>query len=122
MGKISLENKTSEAQMLRLLEEERERKRRNEGEEIVLRAMGKAIEKALELAVYFQGQEEFKVRIGTGTVSVVDDIVEVDDEGGGDGGGGGDKMDTGEKDIEGEEVPETQIRRTSMLEVGIRSR
>ena len=113
-GKISLEHKSSEAQMLHALGEEQERHRRNEGEEILLRGTGRAIEKTLGFALYFSGQDDTTVRIGTGTVAVVDDIIE--------------KERSSEEDLmevdaqSGADIPETQVRRTSMLEVGIRSR
>ncbi|KAI9716122.1 MAG: hypothetical protein M1812_005550 [Candelaria pacifica] len=48
-----------------------------EQEEVVLKATGKAIEKAMGLALFFQGQEDCKVRIRTGSVMVVDDIMEI---------------------------------------------
>ena len=107
LGKISLEQKNSEHAMLNALAEEKERKRRHEGEEIMLRATGKAIEKLLGIALFFSGQEDVKIGLKTGTVSVVDDIVEKDEN--------------AEQDVKGD-IPETQIRRTSMLEVGVRSK
>ena len=111
LGKISLDNKFSEKELLRALESEQERRRRKEGEEVLLKATGKAIDKTLGLALFFSSQDDLAVRIGTGTVSVVDDVVEKD-------GAGEDAMDVDDQ----EEVPEIQIRRTSMLEVGIRSK
>ncbi len=64
-----------------------------------VKATGKAIEKALQVALYFQGQEDCLVRLRTGSVDDVDDVIA--------------------KEGEEEDVPETRIRRTSMLEVGI---
>ncbi|KAK5070702.1 hypothetical protein LTR16_009311 [Cryomyces antarcticus] len=46
-------------------------------EEVVLKATGKAIEKALNLGLFFQGQEDCKVRIRTGSVAAIDDIVPI---------------------------------------------
>ena len=111
MGKISLNNTQSEGVLLRALGNEEERRRRKAGEEILLRASGKAIEKTMGLALFFSNQNDTAVRIGTGTVSVVDDIVEKEEQ----------VEDVMAMDNQ-EEVPETQIRRTSMLEVGIRSK
>ena len=111
MGRISLNNRESERGLLRALGDEQERRRRNEGEEILLRATGKAIDKTMGLALFFSNQNDTTVRIGTGTVSVVDDIVEKEEQ-------AEDPMAVDEQD----EIPETQIRRTSMLEVGIRSK
>ena len=111
MGKISLNNTQSERVLLRALGDEEERRRRKEGEEILLRATGKAIEKTMGLALFFSNQNDTAVRIGTGSVSVVDDIVEKEEQ-----------VEDAMAVDDQEELPETQIRRTSMLEVGIRSK
>lgn len=74
-----------------------------EAEEVLVKATGKAIEKALRVALYFQGQDDCLVRLRTGSVGAVDDLLVQEGE-------------------EAEGVPETRIRRTSMLEVGISSR
>ncbi|KAK4965657.1 hypothetical protein LTR66_012096 [Elasticomyces elasticus] len=52
--------------------------RRRDGEKVVLKATGKAIEKALGIGLWFQSKEEYRVRITTGSVGAIDDIVEVD--------------------------------------------
>ena len=44
------------------------------GEEVVLRAAGKAIQKCLELGLWFQQREEYAVRLVTGSVGAIDDI------------------------------------------------
>jgi ribonuclease P/MRP protein subunit POP7 len=78
------------------------REKGKEPEEVLVKATGKAIEKALRIALYFQGQEDCAVRLRTGSVGAVDDVL------------------VKERGEEGEEdVPETRIRMTSMLEVGI---
>jgi ribonuclease P/MRP protein subunit POP7 len=69
-------------------------------EEVVMKATGKAIEKAMQLALYWQGQEDVLVRVRTGSVGAVDDVVGV---GSGDGG----------------EVEESRVRRVSCLEVAV---
>jgi len=74
-------------------------------EEVLVKATGKAIEKALRVALFFQGQEDCVVRLRTGSVGAVDDVFV--EEGDADG------------EEEGEDFPETRVRRTSMLEVGI---
>jgi len=76
-------------------------KKRSEanGEEIVIKGTGRAIEKVLRLATWWQGQDDVKVVLRTGSVGAVDDIV-------------------GE---EGEEEG-SRVRRTSSLELGIRLR
>ncbi|KAI9857694.1 MAG: hypothetical protein M1813_008115 [Trichoglossum hirsutum] len=48
-----------------------------EPEEVCLKATARAIEKALNLAIFFQSQGDCRVRIRTGSVGVVDDIIEV---------------------------------------------
>jgi ribonuclease P/MRP protein subunit POP7 len=74
-------------------------------EEVLVKATGKAIEKALRVALFFQEQEDCLVRLRTGSVGAVDDILVQEGDADGEG--------------EGEDVPETRVRRTSMLEVGI---
>ncbi|KAI9670725.1 MAG: hypothetical protein M1817_003835 [Caeruleum heppii] len=109
--------------------------RGGEREEVLLKATAKAIEKALGLALYFQGQEDCRVRLRTGSVGAVDDILEIkpkgrpnDKEGNAGGGPNGDEHDEGgttatletkPQKSDDEELPETQIRHTSMIEVGI---
>ncbi|KAI9769394.1 MAG: hypothetical protein M1840_004096 [Geoglossum simile] len=122
------------------------RKGKGETEEVSLKATAKAIEKALNLAIFFQGQEDCRVRIKTGSVGVVDDIVETEREtkqsessnpkqghslkrkrsesDAGDNnasaGRATDKPATEvepEDGVEKEELPETRVRKTSMVEV-----
>ncbi|KAK4555236.1 hypothetical protein LTR86_007532 [Recurvomyces mirabilis] len=49
------------------------------GEEVVIKATGKAIQKAMQLGLWFQQREEYLVRLRTGSVGAVDDI-ELDEE------------------------------------------
>ena len=91
--------------------------RKGVAEEVFLRGTGKAIARALELGLWFQGQEGYRVRVKTGTVCAVDDIVERDDVE--DAQEGDESMDVGSK--EAEEVQETRIRRLSMVEIGVSS-
>jgi ribonuclease P/MRP protein subunit POP7 len=51
-----------------------------EAEEVVLKATNRAIEKALSLCVFFQGRGNLRVKVRTGSVGAVDDIVEEDEE------------------------------------------
>lgn len=48
---------------------------RTESEPVLVKATGKAIEKALNLALFLQKQKIYHVKITTGTVSAVDDLV-----------------------------------------------
>lgn len=76
-------------------------------EEVVLKATNRAIENVLGLALYFQGQDDCTVRLRTGSVGVVDDVVERD--GVVDGGGEGEE----------EELPESRVRNCSVVEAAI---
>ena len=73
MGKVDLvEGKGSDRAKIKAT-----RKREGgEPEEVVLKATGKAIEKVLGLAVFFEGAGDCRVRVKTGTVGVIDDIIE----------------------------------------------
>lgn len=76
-------------------------------EEVLVKGTGKAIDRCLQIGLYFQGQEDCDVRLRTGSVGAIDDVVA-----------------TGEGGLEGDEavVEETRVRRTSVLEVGVRLR
>ena len=75
-------------------------------EAVVLKATNRAIENVLGLALYFQGQEDCIVRLRTGSVGVVDDIVEKE----------GDEA-LGQE--EAEELPESRVRKCSVVEVAV---
>ncbi|KAH7333077.1 Rpp20 subunit of nuclear RNase MRP and P-domain-containing protein [Rhexocercosporidium sp. MPI-PUGE-AT-0058] len=72
-------------------------------EEVVIKGTGRAIEKVVRLAAWWDGQSDVRVVVRTGSVGAVDDIIQEDGEGGG-------------------EVEESRVRRVSCLEVGIRLR
>ena len=71
------------------------------GEEVFVKATGRAIERALGVGVYFQGESDCRVRVEMGSVVAVDDV-EV-----GEGGG------------EDEDVPETRMRMVSSVTVAV---
>jgi ribonuclease P/MRP protein subunit POP7 len=75
-----------------------------DGEKVYVKATGRAIPRALELGVAFQGEEEWVVRVEMGSVRAIDDI---DVQTG-----------TGEEGVD-EEVPETRIRNVSSVTVSI---
>ncbi|KAI5204941.1 hypothetical protein AUEXF2481DRAFT_5030 [Aureobasidium subglaciale EXF-2481] len=77
---------------------------KHEQDEIVLKGTGKAIAKALSLALWFQQRSEYNVRIETGTVGAIDDIVPPEDE--------DEAMKDGEEDI-----PESRIRYASTVQI-----
>ena len=51
-------------------------------EEVMLKATGKAIQKCLELGLWFQQREEYRVRLETRSVAAIDDIAVNEDEDG----------------------------------------
>ncbi|CAO2657519.1 Nn.00g036450.m01.CDS01 [Neocucurbitaria sp. VM-36] len=84
-------------------------------ENVYLKATGRAIQRALELGVHFQGEEDCWVRVEMGSVSAIDDIevgrVMGEDMGSKEGVHG---------EVEGEEdIPETRLRTLSSVTVSI---
>ncbi len=111
MGKIDLvDGKGSDKQKLRKLGERANVASGKEPEEVVLKATNRAIQNVLGLALFFQGQDDCRVRLRTGTVSVVDDIVESATSEGAETVGGEDER---------EELPESRVRKASFVEVAI---
>ncbi len=45
-------------------------------EEVLIKGTGKAIEKVLRLALYWQQREDVVITVRTGTIGAVDDVVE----------------------------------------------
>lgn len=74
------------------------------GEKMYLKATGRAIPRALELGVQFQGEEsgEYIVKVEMGSVRAVDDV-EV----------------SGDGNEEEEDIPETRMRNVSSVTVSI---
>ncbi|KAF3039099.1 hypothetical protein E8E11_002667 [Didymella keratinophila] len=84
------------------------------GEEVYLKATGRAIPRTLELGVKFQGEEDCRVRVEMGSVKAIDDIEltpNLEREGKGEEGN--------EEREDEEEVPETRIRTLSTVTVCI---
>lgn len=79
-------------------------------EEVLIKATGKAIKNATQLAKFFQAKEDINVQLRTGSVAVVDDLVKLEslDDGA-----------TNEAQQDDEDIPETRVRNLSMLEVAI---
>jgi len=100
MGSVTLSKITSRKGLENL------GKRREEGksEAVYIRATGKAIEKAMNLGVYFQGQDVYRVSLRTGWVGAIDDVEYKKKDG-----------ENGEEEV----VEEARVRRTSMLEVAV---
>ena len=83
-------------------------------EEVILKGTGKAIQKVLALAAWFQDEAQnqlgVKVVLRTSSVGAIDDVVHMDRD---------DKVEQKEENADGDE---TRIRRVSCLEVGISPR
>lgn len=81
------------------------------GEEVWIKGTGRAVEKVLGLAEFFKRSGDVRVRLRTGSVWAVDDVVREYREGQGE---------EEQWEIEAEsEAPESRLRQTSMLEVGV---
>ncbi|KAI4956350.1 hypothetical protein J4E91_000561 [Alternaria rosae] len=87
----------------------------DKGEKVHLKATGRAIPRALEIGLHFQGEEDCWVKVEMGNVSAIDDVEVKDrtaeDEGGEEG------MRQVEEDAD--DVPETRIRMLSSVTVTI---
>ena len=81
------------------------RQENDEPEAIFIKATGKAIEKALSLALFMQDMPKFDIRIRTTSVDAIDDIVNISIE--------------TDHDGDVDDLPESRIRRTNMVEVSI---
>lgn len=82
-----------------------------EGEKVYLKATGRAIPRALELGVQFQGEGDCVVRVEMGSVKAIDDIEVNTKE---------DEMEgVGDEGVEEEDIPETRIRTISSVTVSI---
>lgn len=86
---------------------------RGEEEAVWIKATGRSIEKALQLALHFQGQEDCKISMKTGSVWAVDDIIETEPENADEGPGNDDKAE------DQAAFPDTRLRQISVLEVAV---
>ena len=112
-GKIDLlTNKMKDKQRLRYLMEKTVPSADKHSEEVVLKATNRAIEKVLGLALFFQGQDDCKVQLKTGSVGVVDDIV-VNDAA-----ANKDELSRAEEE-ELDNLPESRVRKATIVEVAI---
>lgn len=140
VGQVELGDGRQEKQTLRTLEAASQASGK-EPEEVILKATNRAIEKALGLAVFFQGQGDVRVRLRTGSVGTVDDIVVDENKTQRKQTKGKSKKDKGQGDMadadgnaeehydeakkteitepDDVDLSETQIRKLSVLEIGI---
>lgn len=111
MGRIDLvDGNGSDKQKLRKLGARTNTSTGKEPEEVILKATNRAIQNVLGLALFFQGQDDCRVKLSTGTVGVVDDIVESTAP---------EAVETVEGEDEQEELPESRVRKASFVEVAI---
>jgi ribonuclease P/MRP protein subunit POP7 len=75
-------------------------------DEVILKATGKAIAKALSLGLWFEEKVEYAVRIETGTVGAIDDILPPEEDG-----------DEAMKEDGEDEIPESRIRYASTIQI-----
>ena len=113
LGRINLGQKASDRHLLAVLKAEQERKDRGEHEAVTVKGMGKAIEKVLQMALFFQDQADCAVQIRTTSLNVVDDIVEKERD---------ENYDAASLNKGEEEIPTIQTRKVSVLEVAVRLR
>ncbi|KAH6677624.1 Rpp20 subunit of nuclear RNase MRP and P-domain-containing protein [Halenospora varia] len=99
----------NDAEFLKGVERDVVQQEKEDREEVVLKATGKAIERLMGVAAWFiaeEGGAKYRVEVRTGSVGAVDDVVA-----------------RGEGEEEGDvEVEESRVRRVSCLEVGVRLR
>jgi len=89
-----------------------------QNEEVLIKGTGRAIEKVLNLAVWFQKQADCRVSIVTGSVGAVDDIEEDPVEQEAETVAGAEQEgDAMEEEREG--LSETRVRMTSVLQVAV---
>ena len=105
-----VEGKGSDKQKLKSLADATAAAKEKKPAAVFLKATNRAIDKALNIALFLKEQGDLLVRLKTGTVAVVDDIVP--EEALEDAAEGGNKS----KDEEGQE---TRVRHLSVLEVSI---
>lgn len=95
-------------------------------EKVYVKATGRAIERALQMGVHFQGEDDCVVKVEMGSVRAIDDIeIKNESHGGGEGGEKGlaerEGTSAGRKGKnqkwKDEEIPETRIRTLSSITV-----
>lgn len=76
------------------------------GEKVTIKGTGKAVQKVLELGLWFQQRQEYDVKLKTGTVGAIDDV-EIE-EGTEEAAEGGEKQGEDAMDVDGGEAPAAQ--------------
>jgi ribonuclease P/MRP protein subunit POP7 len=99
-------------------------------EEVYVKATGRAIERALQIGVHFQGESDCRVRVEMGSVQAIDDIAikrkkgrDVDEDVDMDVEGSAASVNSGKRKKghkwKDEDIPETRIRTLSSITVAI---
>lgn len=115
MGKFDLiDGKGSDKEKLKSLNKALAAGKEKLQEEVLLKATGRAMTRALDIAKYFQGEEDVQVEFRDGSVSVVDDIIKVENS--------ADRDKTEGQDEDCEDIPETRVRQVKMVEVAIKKK
>ena len=98
------------------------------GGKVIFRGAGRAINRTLELGLYFMGQEGIAVKVETGTTFAIDDLEVLEDDGmagledehNKEGPAEEEKNNVGEKEMMKEaQVPETRLRKLGYVQVVI---
>ncbi|TGZ85160.1 hypothetical protein EX30DRAFT_337559 [Ascodesmis nigricans] len=90
--------------------------RTNSEKAVTVKATGRAIERLLQMGVFLMQRGDVEIRVETGTVGAVDDLV-VRKEGGSKDGNDEEMRDVGEDDDEGEEEEQTVTRGVSVCQL-----
>lgn len=96
-------------------------------EEVFLKATGRAIERALQFGVHFQGEDDCKVRIEMGSVQAIDDIQiprkkkgdKREKEGGDNSKADGEGSKKSANTLKNEDIPESRVRTLSSITVAV---
>lgn len=88
-------------------------------EEVVVRATGKAIEKALRVAAWFLKKEGYGVQVKTGSVAAIDDIEVKEGDDDPVGGVDGVRKEATDMAETQEQIPETRIRHASTVQIAV---
>lgn len=92
---------------------ERDDAKEGRDEEVWIKGTGRAVEKVLGLAEFFRRTGDVRVRLRTGSVWAVDDVIREYS-------GGVQEEEQAQEQAESE-IPDSRLRQTSMLEVGVSS-
>ena len=104
--------RANDERRLQTLIEKMDAVRSRKPEEVVIKGTNRAIERVLNLGLYFQSQADCEVQIRTGSVGVVDDIVERKSR------AQGSSDPQSEQETPGE-LPESRVRKLSVVEVAV---